>query len=312
MLHYAIILLDKLSTAFCHVDNPYTESQLITVDTLRDAILWCMKKNLRIQFVYPDYELPEEYLAIIDSIDHTDIRHEFPADVTVYNGWNEFEGLSTTNSAMILRLTKAELLGSKEKLDVALSSDGHVSVVIKDIDTFTDADVTAYREMLAGVVEVAESLTLRGKMPQVSILTDRIMLNDMNNCNAGDESITIAPNGRFYICPAFYYAEETDSVGDLQSGLDIKNRQLYKLGYAPICRECDAYHCRRCIWLNRKATLEVNTPSHEQCVVAHIERNASRSFLLKVRCHGEFLRDTDIPEIDYTDPFEKIFRRTPL
>jgi hypothetical protein len=58
--------------------------------------------------------------------------------------------------------------------------------------------------------------------------------------------------------------------------------------------------------MNRKTTLEVNTPSHEQCVVAHIERNASMILLKNIRKHGEFLPDfEDIKEIDYLDPFEK-------
>ena len=103
---------------------------------------------------------------------------------------------------------------------------------------------------------------------------------------------------------AFYY-EQDYSIGSLTGGLDIKNPQLYKLNYAPICRHCDAYQCRRCIWLNKKTTLEVNTPSHEQCVVAHIERNASRELLRRGRELGEFLPEKDIKEIDYLDPFEK-------
>lgn len=69
------------------------------------------------------------------------------------------------------------------------------------------------------------------------------------------------------------------SIGDLQNGMNIKNSQLYKLDYAPLCRQCDAYQCKRCIWLNRKMTYEVNTPSHEQCVMGHLERNASRNLL---------------------------------
>jgi CXXX repeat peptide maturase len=71
------------------------------------------------------------------------------------------------------------------------------------------------------------------------------------------------------------------------------------------CRRCDAYQCRRCIWLNRKLTREVNTPSHEQCVVAHLERNASRILLANIRkANPNFLAETKIEEIDYLDPFE--------
>lgn len=56
--------------------------------------------------------------------------------------------------------------------------------------------------------------------------------------------------------------------------------------------------------LNRKTTLEVNTPSHEQCVVAHLERNASRRLLTDIRQVGAFLQGKEISIIDYLDPFE--------
>ena len=93
-------------------------------------------------------------------------------------------------------------------------------------------------------------------------------------------------------------------MGDLNTGLDIKNPQLYKLSHAPLCRQCDAYQCKRCIWLNRKTTLEVNTPSHEQCVMTHLERNASRDLLTNIRKHGQFMPEVDIKEISYLDPFD--------
>lgn len=88
------------------------------------------------------------------------------------------------------------------------------------------------------------------------------------------------------------------------NGLDIKNSQLYKLLYAPICRNCDAFQCKRCVWLNRKTTYEINTPSHEQCVVAHLERNASRVLLNNIRKYGEYLPHIEIKEIKYLDPFD--------
>ena len=128
----------------------------------------------------------------------------------------------------------------------------------------------------------------------------------MRNCEAGVKTITLAPDGNFYICPAFYYNGEMP-CGNPNDGLDIKNPQLYKLEYAPICRRCDAFHCRRCVWLNKLTTLEVNTPSHEQCVVSHIERNAVKSLLAAIRKHGEFMPQLpEIAEIDYFDPFDKI------
>ena len=125
----------------------------------------------------------------------------------------------------------------------------------------------------------------------------------MNNCNAGYGSITLAPNGKFYVCPAFYFEDENDSLGDLQKGLEIKNRHLYRLEYAPLCRLCDAFHCKRCIWLNRKTTGDVNIPSREQYVTAHLERNASAGLLKQLKPAGLYSH-TEIPEINYLDPFE--------
>ena len=133
------------------------------------------------------------------------------------------------------------------------------------------------------------------------------MLSEMNNCGAGATSITLAPNGKFYICPAFYYNDDNEFVGDFEIGLAIKNIQLYQLDHSPICRHCDAWQCKRCIWLNKKTTHEVNTPSHEQCVIAHIERNTSRELLNSIHKHdNNFSVKEEIKEIDYLDPFEKI------
>ena len=76
---------------------------------------------------------------------------------------------------------------------------------------------------------------------------------------------------------------------------------LYQFNYAAICKHCDAYHCKRCVWLNKKMTLEVNVPSREQCVIAHVERNASRCILHK---NKDAFPNFEIKEIDYLDPFD--------
>jgi len=304
MIKYAIILLDKTSTAFCHADNPYKDCQLMPLDTLKSAIKWCMKENLSIQFVYPDYQLSEDYYNAIETIDHVEIKHIQDSDVTVFNGFDEVS--STTSSSIVIRLTKQELFDNHIQISKLFEYKGHISIVITDVDNFTPADMNTYKRVLAQLTPIVEELAVNNRMPQISILTDRLLLSEMNNCNAGFKSITIAPNGKFYICPAFYYENENDSVGDLIGGLNIKNSQLYKLSHAPICRNCDAFHCRRCVWLNRKTTLEVNTPGHEQCVISHLERNAGRELLFSIRKYGEFLPSTDIEEIDYLDPFDKI------
>ena len=314
MLQYLIILLDDTSTSYCHYGNPKTEQCLIPIETLRQGIRFGMMENLMIQFVYPDYELPQEYKDAIETIDHSKIISSLcedeslrdEADVIVYHDWTGLSfGKFEAGKSYVLRTSKADLFERYLFIKDVLPKVSRLNVVITDIDTFKEEDFGRYKQILETLSGCLEKLYADRQSPQLNILTDRMMLSTMNNCGAGETNITLAPNGNFYVCPAFYYENEADSVGDLEHGLDIKNKQLYKLDHAPICRHCDAYQCKRCIWLNLKTTLEVNTPSHEQCVVAHLERNASCKLLENIRKHGTFLPETVIKEIDYLDPFDK-------
>lgn len=322
MLQYLIIQLDDTSTSYCHYENPNRKCNLISIENLKAGIFFAMKENLMIQFVYPDYELPREYKEIINSIDHSDIVSSLcedtelrnNADIIVFHDWTGMEWFEfKSNSVCVLRTTKDDLFDRYLFLKPVIAKVARLNVVITDVDNFKENDFGNYREILHTLSEKIEQLYVEGKSPQLNLLTDRMMLDRMNNCNAGWENVTLAPDGRFYVCPAFYLSGEDEdyglgkakfSIGDLQNGLDIKNPQLYRLDHAPLCRNCDAYQCKRCVWLNRKTTYEVNTPSHEQCVTAHLERNASRYLLANIRKHGTFLPDKDIKEITYLDPFD--------
>ena len=329
MLQYLIILLDDTSTSFCHYDNNNVKSRLISLEDLKAGIFYAMKENLMIQFVYPDFDLTREYQEVINTIDHSTIVSSLcknsalkdNADVVVMHDWTAIERMKfDTDISYVLRTTKSDLFDRYRFLMPVIGKVSRLNIIITDVESFKDDDFEIYKNVLSSLSTEIEKLYVEGKSPQLNLLTDRMMLDKMNNCNAGWENITLAPDGKFYVCPAFYHAQQADgsetsisevcekgfSIGDLKSGLDIKNPHLYRLDHAKLCRNCDAYQCKRCIWLNRKTTCEVNTPSHEQCVVAHLERNASRLLLNNIRKYGSFLPENEeIKEIDYLDPFDK-------
>ena len=302
MLQYLIILLDDTSTSFCHYENNKSVHRLMPIETLRQGIRFGMMENLMIQFVYPDYELPQEYAEVIEGIDHSKIKPVCTgADVVVLDGISDV----ATDAPIVLRISKKDLFSHVDALMEMMDKTSRLNIVLTDVETFSDDDFSIYKSVLEKFSKKMEQMYVAGKSPQLNLLTDRMMLKEMNNCGAGDTTITLAPNGKFYVCPGFYYEDELDNIGDLDNGIEIKNKQLYKFDHAPICNHCDAYQCKRCIWLNRNTTLEVNTPSHEQCVLAHLERNASRELLQNIRKHGTFLPEQeDINEIDYLDPFD--------
>lgn len=308
-MQYLVILLDDTSVAYCHADNPLKERRLMPLDTLRKAILFGMKQNLMIQYVYLDYDLPEEYNALIESIDHVKIGR----DVRVYNG----VPASAAGKNVVLRLTIGEFIAGQYDIAALLPQVERLNICLTDIAAFRDEQAEDYKKALETLNAVLVNLYKKENPTQVNMLTDRFVLTEMHNCEAGIGNITVAPNGKFYLCPAFYYDEQmgisnrmnhstkdaSRSVGDLDSGLDIPNRQLLQLDHAPLCRKCDAYHCHRCIWLNYRLTMDANTPSHQQCVLAHLERNASRKLQQILAAQG--LRSgNEIPEITYIDPFD--------
>ncbi|MBO2525639.1 MAG: CXXX repeat peptide maturase [Bacteroidetes bacterium] len=309
MLQYLVILLDDSSTSFCHYDSK-DEHNLISIEDLKEAIFFGMKENLMIQFVYPDYPLPQVYLDTIESIDHSKImssknENSSDADVVIIHSLGEFSKAELQEGKVYtLQITIADFNQIMSVIKSKKANYQRLNIVLKDVDKCTENDLVQYKNILQQLAIWYKEQLYSNNILQINLLSDRIMLDKMNNCEAGNETITLAPNGKFYVCPAFYYDNPEDSVGDLKRGLDIRNPQLYKIGYAPICRICDAYQCKRCIWLNKKTTLEVNTPSHEQCVAAHLERNASRNLLGELQNLGVF-EDKSIPELDYLDPFDK-------
>lgn len=308
MLKYLIILLDDCSASYCHYDAK-PQSRLMPVETLRKGILFAMKNNLKIQYVLPQYSLPQEYVELINSMFHICIgtpEQETVADIIVVEDLHSLVGKKLDNTKRyMVRTNIHDFFQEYEILKDVLEKNISVNIVFKDVEKFSDNDIHKYSEILDDLVDSLKSIFTKGGYVNTNLITDRIALDAMNNCGAGDSSITLAPNGKFYPCPAFYYDNDPYcETGDVDSGEKIRNKKLFSLEGAPLCKRCDAYHCKRCIWLNKKLTYEVNIPSRQQCVMAHIERNASKKLLDEFH-QLNLLSEKEIGEIDYIDPFDK-------
>jgi CXXX repeat peptide maturase len=182
-----------------------------------------------------------------------------------------------------------------------------LNLCLLDVHTYDKDDLKVCKSQLDEIGKILVSEYRAGHPVELNFLTDRILLKQMNNCNAGIEHITVGPDGCFYICPGFYH--DTDNAGgenlkagSLETGITILNKQLFKLDHAPICSMCDAFHCRRCVYLNKLSTLEVNTPSYQQCAVSHLERDTSRIILSELKDIDPFKTIDPIEELDYIDP----------
>lgn len=170
------------------------------------------------------------------------------------------------------------------------------------------AYMESYEKQLEAIAKNILEYLRDNKFKEVNILTDRLFLTGMNNCNAGVYNYTLAPNGKIYICPAFYFEDASQNIGDIENGItDLKFQEMLNLKNAPICKNCDAFQCSRCILDDKKDTGEYSIPGSLQCIKSHIERNISMHLL-------QILREEKIPygadivmeTIKYVDPMEAI------
>ena len=152
MLQYLIIQLDDTSTSYCHYPNTKSERRLISLEDLKAGVQFGMKENLMIQYVLPDYELPQEYVDVLESIDHSKIAtsesvYAKNADVVVLNGL-EKECAVANDGVYVLRIDKASLFGNYERIIDIFKVCTRLNVVITDLDTFTDTDFDIYKQIL--------------------------------------------------------------------------------------------------------------------------------------------------------------------
>lgn len=312
MLKYLIILTSSDTPSFCHyaADTTKVGTVIMPLDVLHKGIDFAMRNNWTIQIAWGREQLPQEYLDEIFRVEHANIvpvQLTSDADVLIIDADTVADDVPQ-NANVVFRTTLSQLSQSLDIVKAYLHKVNRLNITLADIQTYTDAEFDLYKSLLEKISEYIRDEYVSHHVVQCNILTDRLGLNAINSCGAGDTSLTLAPDGKFYICPGFYYSG-FNNVGDVHLGVQIPNQQLYKLDYAPICRICDAYQCKRCIWLNKTITYEVNTPSHRQCVIGHCERNATAKLLLDLRKYGSFMPEMSIKDLDYNDPYELIIKK---
>lgn len=191
---------------------------------------------------------------------------------------------------------------------------GRTSRVNINLKISKESNLIRYEQQLKKIIDILLDFYRRGEVKEVNRLTDRLVLSEMDNCGAGEYTYAVAPNGKIYICPAFYYNDPCSDIGSIDEGI-ILSKELFQLEKSPYCSECDAFHCNRCVYLNKHYTGEYNIPSAIQCKVSHLERN--HSLLLLEKLYAENLNqfsynNTQLAPIDYNDPIKRVLSKTSI
>lgn len=215
---------------------------------------------------------------------------------------NKFEG----NKIVIVNINEEYFTRLAEVVISLLPVSQRVNIVFKF--DFTKKYLDIYEQQLNEICQEIIRYLKMGTFKEVNVITDRLFLKKMNNCNGGVDNYALAPDGKIYICPAFYYKTPQYAIGDIENGItNTKLSKMFDLKHAPVCQRCDAYQCNRCVMKNKTDTREYNTPGSLQCIKSHIERNVAMHMLEKLKEENiKYGADISIEPVKYKEPMEKI------
>jgi CXXX repeat peptide maturase len=313
---HLLVLLEQGAVPFCSYENPHFYSaaapRWIPEPLLADAVALARRQDLALTFLFGKTRPPARLERLLESVAHSKIvpaalERDYPGAIVVLDAdaREDFSALhDSLDRNLILRLARPK--GAAQLVETLLGKFRRLSLHFTAVEYFTEADTAIHEEELSRIAKLLAAAYRSGGGPEVNVLSDRLMLKTMRNCGAGVDHLTLAPNGRLYICPGFYHDDETAAVADFDNKKAPDVLPALELRRAPLCSRCDAFHCKRCIYLNAKTTLEFKVPSEQQCAVAHVEREASRRLLVELGQIEPFRRMPRIPELMYRDPLECI------
>jgi len=182
-------------------------------------------------------------------------------------------------------------------------------VNIHNIDKNFNEEI--YQQQLEKISDYIEKYYLHNnKIKELSILTDLLFIDKHDNCMAGKKTFIISPDEKIYTCCAVYSNENQNYVGDNQRGITVKyDNKLYDIDNSNLCRICDCYHCKNCVYINKKFTKEVNVSPSFQCRKSHVEKLFSKKLFGKLYCYNSEVMIKGIEISESLDPIYKFLSK---
>lgn len=288
-------------TPHCSYQNERNSNQIMSQEILEKGIGFCEENGFIPAFIGEVPFQKEKYQNYI----RIDSAGKAGNTVSVFTEQN---CVCDDAAVGILVIGKDSIKNLAELLKKVSEGKMRVNLFINDLEQWDTSDIEEYKKELTRVAQFIYERYKNNERMELNVLTDIWDVKKMDNCDAGTGSFSLAPNGKIYICPAFYFDNPDNCIGTLEEGIHIKNEKLLELENAPICNHCDVYSCTRCKFQNSKITGEINTPSKKQCLVNHAQREVSRCLQEQLRQDNIYTGVNELKSIDYADPLEKLLR----
>lgn len=257
---YLLIYTDDKAEPHCSYTNAKADGKFLKMDDkmLGKAILFSGENNLIPIFIgQPQNKFPQVDCIINNEVGRRKKAYILHIDV------NDLANLS----AKCISLFFADYV--------------YINIIMHSIEKITDTMLTTYEYELS---KISEYILNSNKTLTVNVLNgSSAELEKPNGCGAGISTFTVAPNGRLYICPAFYFENVENCIGDLEKGFTAKYLAQLDLENADECKTCKNLNCNRCLFINKQMTNEYLISPSIQCKVATIEEKVGNMLRRKLK-----------------------------
>lgn len=303
---YMQIMLSDNITPHCSYRNWNNTNNVLSKDLINKALDFASVNEFEVVFLGDKSKNlisnSENYMSLVD-VNHASEDSNL---IVIYD--NNVDKINKNTDTCVILINEKNIEKTTEFIKKVAAFNKRMNITLENIEKWSTDNVEKYKQQLNNLVDFIEETYEKNDPIEINILTDRIYLEKHSDCTAGTQTFTLAPNGRFYVCPAFYFDNPEESIGSLEQNIMNEYESLMKIENAPICKNCDAYQCKSCKYLNKKLTQEYNTPSKIQCLISHHERNMSRELQQRLLNKKLISHENIIEEIQYLDPLEKLLK----
>lgn len=211
---------------------------------------------------------------------------------------------------VILNIKANEIKELSKAIDELIEFSNRININITELDRYFDEE--EYRQQMEKIRDKVIKIWEEEKiLKEINLLTDILFLDKHDNCQAGENTFVLSPVGKIYTCCAEYSNSEDSFIGDIKEGI-VKEygARLHKIENSNLCRNCDAYQCKNCVYINRKNTKEYNVSPSFQCRKSHIERAISLELKNRIK-DCELIsskNDSIVKTNDFLDPIVEFLK----
>lgn len=306
-LKYLMFITSDKAASHCIYKNN-NGSKVMSEKLFEEGLEYCNDNNF-IPVILQDSENTFEYnnekcLTVMNYKEESNIANGISV-VDISN----IDGIKDTNKSCIIKVNRDNIRNISRALESLMEAYNRVNLILEDIEKWTELDLQNYDMQLENIIDIIIKYNRANEKKEINVITDILNQTQMKNCGAGESTYALAPNGKVYICPAVYFTDPEQYIGNLENGFETNFNELFKLERLELCNKCEAYHCKRCKYLNKLATEEITVSPKIQCIISNMEKEKSRK-LQRLMITEKLIKDKDIVKIInesiYLDPVNSI------